>query len=107
MKQIIRPMVVLGVICIVCGGLLGIVESVTREPIAVQEETFKVTVSNGIVNITSPEQARFAIVDINGTTIIKGNINKGENAIDMNHSTGVFIITIESCNKVSTHKIII
>ena len=81
--------------------------AVCGNDIAVQEETFKVTVSNGIVNITSPEQARFAIVDINGTTIIKGNINKGENAIDMNHSTGVFIITIESCNKVSTHKIII
>lgn len=38
MKQIIRPMVVLGAICIVCGGLLGVVESVTREPIAIQEE---------------------------------------------------------------------
>ena len=38
MKQIIRPMVILGVICIVCSGLLGVVESVTREPIRVQEE---------------------------------------------------------------------
>ena len=38
MKQIIRPMAILGIICIVCGGLLGIVESVTREPIRIQEE---------------------------------------------------------------------
>ena len=36
MKQIVRPMVVLGIICIVCAGLLGVVESVTREPIRVQ-----------------------------------------------------------------------
>ncbi len=30
MKQIIKPMAILGIICIVCSGLLGVVESVTE-----------------------------------------------------------------------------
>lgn len=71
------------------------------------EESFIISVDNGTVNISSPVSARISVFDLNGTAISDGTIVKGENSIEMNPAKGVFIIMIESDNKVSTHKIII
>ena len=60
MKQIVRPMAILGVICIVCGGLLGVVESVTREPIRVQAEA---TATAGMKKV-APEAASFEAIEV-------------------------------------------
>ena len=60
MKQIIKPMAILGIICIVCSGLLGVVESVTREPIRVQAEA---TATAGMKK-DAPEAASFEAIEI-------------------------------------------
>ena len=60
MKQIIKPMAILGIICIVCSGLLGVVESVTREPIRVQAEA---TATAGMKKV-APEAASFEAIEI-------------------------------------------
>ncbi|MDD5945476.1 MAG: RnfABCDGE type electron transport complex subunit G [Clostridia bacterium] len=60
MKQITKPMIILGVICIVCAGLLGIVESVTREPIRIQNEA---TANAGMQKV-APDAASFEAVEL-------------------------------------------
>lgn len=60
MKQIIRPMAILGIICIVCAGLLGVVESVTREPIRIQSEA---TATAGMKKV-APDAASFEDIEV-------------------------------------------
>lgn len=60
MKQIVKPMVILGIICLVCGGLLGVVESVTREPIRVQKEA---TATAGMKKV-SPDADSFEEIEV-------------------------------------------
>ena len=76
MKQIVRPMVILGLICIVCAGLLGVVESVTREPIRVQAEK---TATEGMKKV-APDADSFEAIDIDadanyeGTAVASANL---------------------------------
>ena len=76
MKQIVRPMVILGIICIVCAGLLGVVESVTREPIRVQAEK---TATEGMKKV-APDADSFEAIDIDadanyeGTAVASANL---------------------------------
>lgn len=60
MKQITRPMIILGIICIVCGGLLGVVESITREPIRIQSEA---AAQEGMKKV-APDAASFEAIEI-------------------------------------------
>ena len=71
MKQITKPMIILGVICIVCAGLLGIVESVTREPIRIHNEA---TANAGMQKV-APDAASFEAVEICSLTSAAAKIN--------------------------------
>lgn len=91
MKQIMRPMVILGVICIVCAGLLGIVESITREPIAVQEEA---TATAGMQKVFA-DAASFEAVEIEeGLAVNDIAISSVSAAIDASGKTIGYVVEV-------------
>ena len=91
MKQITRPMIILGIICIVCGGLLGVVESVTREPIRIQSEA---TATAGMQKV-APDAASFEAVELedgaaaNGIDVASANL-----ALDASGETIGYVIEV-------------
>ncbi|MCD8037145.1 MAG: RnfABCDGE type electron transport complex subunit G [Clostridiales bacterium] len=76
MKQITRPMIILGVICIVCAGLLGVAESVTREPIRVQNEaTANAGKQKVFADAVSFEEIELADDEnVDGTSVSSANV---------------------------------
>jgi len=91
MKQILRPMVILGVICIVCAGLLGVVESITREPIAIQEEA---TANAGMKKVFA-DAASFEEVEIEpGLTVNDVEIGSAYSAVDASGSVIGYVVEV-------------
>lgn len=91
MKQIAKPMVILGVICIVCAGLLGVVESITREPIAIQEEA---TANAGMKKVFA-DAASFETVDIEeGLTVDDIEISSVYTALDASGETIGYVVEV-------------
>lgn len=91
MKQIMRPMIILGIICIVCAGLLGVVESITREPIAVQEDA---TATAGMKKVFS-DAASFEEVDIEeGLAVDDIGISSVSEALDASGETLGYVVEV-------------
>lgn len=91
MKQIIKPMVILGIICIVCAALLGVVESITREPIAVQEEA---TANAGMKKVFA-DAASFEAVDVEeGLTVDDVEVKSVYTALDASGEAIGYVVEV-------------
>ena len=91
MNQIVRPTVVLGAICIVCGGLLGVVESITREPIRIQEEA---AAAEGMQKV-APEAASFEGIEIADDANYDGiSVASANTALDASGETIGYVIEV-------------
>lgn len=91
MKQIIRPMSILGLICIVCAGLLGVVESVTREPIHLQEEA---TATAGMKKVFADAASFEEVAVEKGTTVNDVEIGSVSEAIDASGETIGYVVEV-------------
>lgn len=91
MNQIVRPTVVLGAICIVCGGLLGVVESITREPIRIQEEA---AADEGMQKV-APEAASFEEIEIADDANYDGiSVASANTALDASGETIGYVVEV-------------
>lgn len=91
MKQILRPMVVLGLICIVCAGLLGVAESVTREPIAIQNEA---TATEGMKKVFA-DAASFEEVEVEeGLAVNDVEIGSVSKALDASGEVIGYVVEV-------------
>ena len=91
MKYMARPMAILFLISAVCAGLLGVVESITREPTRIQEE---LTASNGKRTVMA-EASSFVEIEIEDGFVQNGiKVLSADYALDANGDVMGYVIEV-------------